>query len=320
MTNILRYIAKRLLWALPVLVGASFIAFILIHLSPSDPARLMLGERAPPEQIEQLRRDLGLNQPLYIQYGEFLFDAIRGDLGRSIRTSQPVLEMILERLPYTIQLAVGSLIISLSVAIPTGIIGAMHKGDNIDQSGRIGALLGISIPNFWLGLILIVFVAVPLSQFPIFGMTLVTDNLVEGVLSTFLPSIALGTALAALVMRLLRGGMLDEIGKDYVQTARSYGIANDEIMYVHVLKNAALPTITVIGLQLGYLIGGSVIIETVFSIPGIGQLAIESIFAQDFPVIQGVVLLVAVGFILSNLVVDLLYALLDPRIRYGGEK
>lgn len=302
------------------MLGASFIAFILIHLAPGDPARFMLGQRAPPEQIEQLRRDLGLHQPLYVQYGQFLIDAVQGDFSQSLRTSQPVMDMLLARLPYTLQLAVGSLIVSLTVAIPTGILGAVHKGESLDQTSRIGALLGISIPNFWLGLILILFVAVPLTQFPIYGMTLVTEDPIEGILSTLLPAIALGTALAALVMRLLRGGMADELNKEYVQTARSYGIAQNEIVYVYALKNAVLPTITVIGLQLGYLIGGSVIIETVFSIPGIGQLAIESIFAQDFPVIQGVVLLVAVGFIASNLVVDLLYAVLDPRIRYGDEE
>lgn len=319
MSDFIRYVVKRLLWALPVLLGASFIAFIMVHLAPGDPARLMLGERASAAQIEQLRAELGLNQPLHVQYAGFLTDALRGDLGRSIRSREMVSTLVLDRLPYTIQLAVGSLIVSLSIAVPAGIVGALRKGKPADHAGRIAALLGISMPNFWLGLLLLFFVAVPTGLFPLFGMTLVTEDVVEGILSTVLPAIALGTALSALVMRMLRGGMLDELGKSYVQTARAYGIASDEVVYVYALKNAILPTITVVGLQLGYLIGGSVIIETVFGIPGLGQLALRSIFAQDFPVIQGIVLLVAVAFVLANIAVDFLYAVLDPRIGYEGE-
>ncbi|WP_317988524.1 ABC transporter permease [Haloprofundus salinisoli] len=325
MNDILQYVVKRLLWAVPVLLGASFVAFIMVHLAPGDPARLMLGERASAAQVEQLRIELGLNQPLYVQYMGFLGDAIQGDLGRSIRSQQPVTDLIVGRLPYTIQLAVSSLVVSLAIALPTGILGALRKGRLTDHVSRIVALLGISMPNFWLGLILIVVVAVELSSrfgidaFPLFGMTLVTEDPVEGMFSVVLPALALGTALAALVMRMIRGGVLDEINQSYVRTARAYGISEGEITYVYVLKNAILPTITVVGLQLGYLIGGSVIVETVFGIPGIGQLAINSIFAQDFPVIQGIVLLVAVAFVASNLLVDVLYGFLDPRIRYGGE-
>lgn len=319
MTDLLRYVFKRLLWALPVLLGASFIAFVMVHLAPGDPARIMLGERASAAQVEQLRAELGLDQPLHVQYAHFLGDALRGDLGRSIRSQEQVTVLILDRLPYTLQLAVGSLVVSLGIAVPAGILGALRKGKPIDHASRVAALLGISMPNFWLGLLLLFLIAVPTGLFPLFGMTLVTENLVEGIRSTVLPAIALGTALSALVMRLLRGGMLDELGKPYVQTARAYGIASNETVYVYALKNAVLPTITVVGLQLGYLIGGSVIIETVFGIPGVGQLALRSIFAQDFPVIQGIVLVVAVAFVLANIAVDVLYALLDPRIGYEGE-
>ena len=320
MSNFTRYVVERIAWAIPVLLGASFVAFIMIHLAPGDPARFMLGERATAEQVEQLRRELGLHQPLYVQYYDFLASAVQGDLGSSVRTNQPVGSMILDRLPYTIQLAVGSMIISLSVAFPAGVLGARHSNTRIDDASRIGALLGISIPNFWLGLLLILFVGVSIQMFPISGMTLVTENVVEGIISTLLPAIALGTALAALVMRLLRGGMLDELNSGYVRTAEAYGMAKPEVMYVYVLKNAVLPTLTIVGLQLGALIGGSVIIETVFGIPGIGRLAIESIFQQDFPVIQGIILLVAVAFVIANLVVDLLYGFLDPRITLGGEE
>lgn len=318
MSGFLNYVAKRILWAIPVLLGVSFIAFVMMHLAPGDPARFMLGDRATPEEIESLRRELGLHRPMYVQYYEFLVGAVQGDLGQSVSTQQPVSTMIVDRLPYTVQLATGSMIISLLVAFPAGILGAIHANTRVDNAGRIGALLGISIPNFWLGLLLIMFLAVTFDAFPISGMTLVTDDPVEGVLTTLLPAIALGTALSALLMRLLRGGMLDEIHSGYVTTARSYGVSNAEIMYIYVLKNAVLPTLTVVGLQLGALVGGSVIIETVFGIPGIGRLAVDSIFRQDFPVIQGIILLVAVAFVVANLVVDLLYGFLDPRISYGG--
>lgn len=321
MSGILKYTLKRVLWSVPVLLGAAFVAFILVHLAPGDPVQLMLGEGATPEQITQTREELGLNEPLYVQFGTFVTDAIQGDFGQSISTRQPVADQIIDRIPYTIQLAGVSMAISLALAFPLGVLSATHKHGRIDSGSRVAALLGISIPNFWLGIILILFVAVPISVFPLVGMTLMTENFVEGLLSTFLPAVAIGTALAALVMRILRGGITDELNKGYVQTARAYGIAEPEIMYVHVLKNAVLPTITVIGLQLGYLIGGSIIIETVFSIPGVGQLAINAIYAQDFPVVQGVIMFVAVAFVAANIIVDVLYAYLDPRIQYdGGEQ
>jgi peptide/nickel transport system permease protein len=314
----LKYIFKRLLWAIPVLLGAAFVAFMLVHLAPGDPVQLMLGEAATPEQIDQTREELGLNEPLYMQFGTFVTDAVQGDFGQSISTRQPVSELIMDRIPYTLQLAGVSMIISLSLAFPLGILSATHKRGRIDSGSRLAALLGISIPNFWLGIILILFVAVPISMFPLVGMTLITEDFVGGILSTLLPAVAIGTALAALVMRILRGGITDEMNKGYVQTTRAYGIAESEIMYVHILKNAVLPTITVIGLQLGYLIGGSIIIETVFSIPGVGQLVINAIYAQDFPIVQGVILFIAVAFVAANILVDILYAYLDPRIKYDG--
>ncbi|WP_217895835.1 ABC transporter permease [Natronolimnobius baerhuensis] len=314
----MKYVVKRLLWAIPVLLGAALVAFMLVHLAPGDPVQLMLGEAATPEQIDQTREELGLNDPLYVQFGTFVTDAVQGDLGQSISTRQPVSEQIMDRIPYTLQLAGVSMVISLALAFPLGILSATHKQGRIDSGSRLAALLGISIPNFWLGIILILFVAVPISIFPLVGMTLITDDVIDGLLSTLLPAIAIGTALAALVMRILRGGITDEMNKGYVQTSRAYGIAESEIMYVHILKNAVLPTITVIGLQLGYLIGGSIIIETVFSIPGVGQLAINAIYAQDFPIVQGVILFVAVAFVAANILVDILYAYLDPRIQYDG--
>lgn len=315
----LTYIFKRLLWTIPVLLGASFVAFILIHLAPSNPAELMLGQRATPERIAMVKEQYGLDRPLYVQYFDFVAGAVQGDLGRSIRTEKPVLEMILSRLPYTLQLASMSLLVAMVIGLGAGIISALRTGSTIDHTSRLFALFGISMPNFWLGMLLILFIAVPISMFPIYGITLVTEDFVTGIISTTLSAIALGTALSALIMRMIRGSLLDELNKDYVLTARAYGLPSNQIAYVYVLKNALLPTLTVIGLQIGYLIGGSVVIETVFGISGIGRMMLTAILQQDFPVIQGVILLVAVGFVLANFGIDIIYALLDPRIRYGGE-
>lgn len=313
------YVIKRLLWAMPVLLGASFVAFILIHISPSSPAELMLGQRATPERIATVKEQLGLNRPLHVQYIDFVVGAIQGDLGTSLRTKKPVLQMIVSRLPYTIQLAGMSMLVALGIGLTAGIVSALRRGETVDHGSRMLALFGISMPNFWLGMILILFIGVNVALFPIYGLTLLYQGPIEGLFSTVLPAIALGTALSALIMRMIRGSLLDELSKDYVMTARAYGIKSDEIAFVYVLKNAMLPTITVIGLQLGYLIGGSVVIETVFGISGIGRMTLTAILRQDFPVIQGVILLVAVGFVATNLVIDLIYAALDPRIRYGGE-
>ncbi len=319
MSGLIRYSFERVLWAVPVLLGASFITFTITHLAPGDPAQFMLGDTATPERLESLREELGLNDPFHIQFYSFLTGAVQGDLGMSVRSRQPVSEMIRHHLPYTVQLGVASLLVSLAVSFPLGILSAVNKDTVTDQGSRVVALLGISVPNFWLGLVLILLIAVRVSAIPLYGMTLVTDDLVQGIYSTILPAIALGTAMAAIVMRLIRGGVLDELSKGYVQTAHAYGIDRREVVYVYVLKNAVLPTITVIGLQMGYLMGGSVIIETVFGIPGIGRLALQAIFQQDLPVLQGVILLVAVAFIAINLLVDITYTVLDPRIRYGGE-
>jgi len=318
MSRQLRYLVNRILWAVPVLVGASVVTFGIMHFTPGDPARFALGQRATPETVAALRRQMGLNQPVYAQYLDFVSGAVRGDFGQSLQTNESVTRMIAQRLPYTAQLSVAGLLIAVVVSFPVGVVGAVREGQFADHVSRVGALLGISTPNFWLGLLLILLVAVPLESFPIFGMTLVTEDPVEAVTSTLLPAIALGTAQAALLTRLLRGGMLDELQSGYVRTAKAYGIDSAEVTYVYVLKNAVLPTITVIGLQLGSLLGGAVIVEQVFGIPGIGRMSVSAIFSKDFPVIQGVTMLVAVVFVAANLLVDLVYARLDPRIAIDG--
>jgi len=318
MSRFFRYLLGRVLWAVPVLLGASVVTFLIMQLTPGDPARFILGQRASQEAVIELRRELGLHQPIYVQYVDFVLSAAQGDFGKSLQTREDVMAMLLQRLPYTAQLSVAGLFVAVVVSFPVGIIGAVREGEAADHASRVGALLGISTPNFWLGLLLILVFAVPLELFPIFGMTLVTEDPVAGVTSTILPAIALGTAQAALLTRLLRGGMLDEMQEGYVRTARAYGIDAREATYVYVLKNAVLPTITIIGLQLGALLGGAVIVEQVFGVPGIGRMAIQAIFNKDFPVIQGVTMLVAVTFVAANLLVDVLYAQLDPRIRLGG--
>lgn len=317
MDRFTRYIIGRVAWTVPVLVGVTLLTFAIVHLTPGNPARFILGQKATEASVRELERELGLHQPLIVQYLEFVMDAMRGNFGKSLQTRQSVMSMILQRLPYTIQLAVSGLFVAILVAIPVGIIGAVREGEAADHASRIGALLGISTPNFWLGLLLILLFSVYLDLFPIFGMTLVTEDLVQGVTSTFLPAIALGTAQAALLTRLLRGGILDEMKKGYVRTAHAYGIDSREITYVYVLKNAVLPTITVIGLQLGGLLGGAVIIEQVFSIPGLGRMAVQAIYSKDFPVIQGVTVLIGVTFVVANLLVDIVYTRLDPRIELG---
>lgn len=318
MSRLLRYLASRILWAIPVLVGASVVTFGIMHLTPGDPARFILGPRATPETVERLREQMGLYRPIYVQYLDFVAGAVRGDFGQSLQTNQSVTAMIMQRIPYTAQLSLAGLLIAVVVSFPIGVIGAVQEGKLADHASRVGALLGISTPNFWLGLLLILLVAVPLEAFPIFGMTLITEDPIDGITSTLLPAIALGTAQAALLTRLLRGGMLDELQEGYVRTAKAYGIDRREVTYIYVLKNAVLPTITVIGLQLGSLLGGAVIVEQVFGIPGIGRMAVSAIFSKDYPVIQGVTMLVAVVFVAANLLVDLMYARLDPRIDIDG--
>jgi peptide/nickel transport system permease protein len=320
MSRLVRYLFGRLLWAVPVLLGASVVTFMIMQLTPGDPARFILGQRASEGAVMELRRELGLHQPIYVQYINFVIDAAQGDFGQSLQTREDVMRMLLQRLPYTAQLSLAGLLIAIVVSFPVGVIGAVQEGKFADHVSRVGALLGISTPNFWLGLLLILVFAVPSEGFPIFGMTLVTEDPIDGITSTLLPAIALGTAQAALLTRLLRGGMLDELQEGYVRTARAYGIDERETTYVYALKNAVLPTITVIGLQLGALLGGAVIVEQVFGIPGIGRMAIQAIFNKDFPVIQGITMLIAVAFVAANLLVDVLYVQLDPRIVLGGEE
>lgn len=311
-------VGRRLLVTIPLLLLVSVVVFSFVHVLPGDPAILFLGEEADAETIARFRVRLGLDRPLPVQYGHWLWKAAGGDLGRSLRTNQPVTEAILQRLPVTLELLVSALLVSLAIAIPMGILAAIKRNSGIDLLSTLFALFGFSTPNFWLGLMLIYVFALVLRWLPPSGFVPLPAGLGENLRSLILPSLTLGTALAALVTRQLRSGMLEVLGQDYVRTARAKGLSPGQVVGKHALRNALVSVVTVIGLQIGGLLGNTIITETLFALPGIGRLMIDSIFARDFFVVQGVILFLAVGYVLSNLAVDILYSYLDPRIRVHG--
>lgn len=303
----LQLIGRRILATVPLLLAVSLVVFSFVHALPGDPAVLFLGEEATPENLARFRAKLGFDRPLIVQYGEWLGHALRGDLGRSIRTNQPVVSAIMERLPVTLRLIAFSMVISLCIAVPLGIISAVKRNSGVDLVSTSFALFGFSTPNFWLGLILIYVFALLLRWLPPSGF--------DGMRSLILPSITLGTALAALVTRQLRSGMLEVLRQDYVRTAQAKGLADRMVIGKHALKNALISVVTVIGLQIGALLGNTIITESLFALPGVGRLMIDSVFSRDFFMVQGVILFLAVGYVVANLVVDILYSYLDPRIR-----
>jgi peptide/nickel transport system permease protein len=304
----LRYILRRLVAAIPTLVGVATVVFLLLRLLPGDPARVIAGLLASEEDVERIRRGLGLDQPVLVQYGVFMGRLLQLNLGTSARTSQPVTVEVLDRLPSTMQLAVISVLLALVVGIVAGVVAARSHGTVVDYLVSALTLVGVSMPVYWLGLMLIVVFAINLRLLPAAGSDQPT--------SFVLPSLTLASFSVALIARMTRSSMLEVLRQDYVRTARAKGLRDRAVVFRHALKNALLPVLTVIGLQFGTLLGGAVLTETVFGWPGIGQLLIESIFARDYPVVQGIVLTVSVLFILVNLVVDLLYGCVDPRIRY----
>ena len=303
----LQLIGRRLLATLPLLLAVSVVVFSFIHMLPGDPAVLFLGEEATPDNLARFRAKLGFDRPLVVQYGDWLGHAVRGDLGRSIRTNQPVVSAIVERLPVTLRLIGMAMLISLCIALPLGIVSAVKRNSGVDLASTFFALFGFSTPNFWLGLILIYVFALVLRWLPPSGF--------DGTRSLILPAITLGTALAALVTRQLRSGMLEVLRQDYVRTAQAKGLADRVVIGKHALKNALISVVTVIGLQIGALLGNTIITESLFALPGVGRLMIDSVFSRDFFVVQGVILFLAVGYVVANLIVDILYSYLDPRIR-----
>lgn len=314
MTN---YIIRRLLLAIPTLIGVSFLVFWSIRLVPGDPAIALAGELATPELTQRVRENLGLDQPVPVQYARYLGRIVQGDLGRSIRSGLPVLEEIQIRLPRTLTLATASLIVSSIIGIAIGVTAARRPNSWFDGISMVFALLGVSMPIFWLGLMLMILFSVQLPQLLGLSGPLLPPTGSGTWQHLVMPVTALAASSMAIQARMTRACMLEVLRQDYIRTARAKGQHERRVIYGHALRNAMLPIVTIIGLQFGTLLGGAVLTETVFAWPGIGRLLVDAIGYRDYPVIQGVVLVIAVGFVLTNLVVDILYAYLDPRIQYA---
>ncbi len=303
-----RYVLRRIGLLVPVVLGVVTVVFLIVHLIPGDPVEIMLGEQARAVDREALRHEMGLDKPIHLQYVAFLKGLVRGDLGHSLHTKQPVLTSIARRLPATIELAAAAMAVALLLAIPLGLLAAYKKDSLVDQGSMLFALLGISMPNFWLGPLLIIVFSLKLGWFPVSG---------RGSLAhVVLPAITLGTAMAAILTRMTRASMLDVIQSDYITTARAKGVRESLVVLKHAFRNALIPVVTIVGLQIGSLLAGSIITETIFAWPGIGRLTIQAINARDYPLVQGCVLIIALGYVLVNFATDLLYGLIDPRIRY----
>ncbi len=311
------YALRRLLLAVPVLFGVSVLVFAVLHLAPGDPAAIMLGAQATKEDVERLHRDLGLDQPLVIQYFRWIGQVARGDLGRSIPLGRAVLPEVLLRFKATLVLTTGALSIAVLLGLVAGIVSAVKQYSWLDRLSMGVAVTGVSLPVFWTGIMLIIVFALQLRWFPASGMSSPYGSGVGDVLwHLVLPAVTLGTASAAALARLTRSSVLEIIRQDYVRSARAKGLAERAVIARHVLKNAINPIITVLGVQVGFLLGGAILTETVFSWPGLGSMMVRAIQARDYPLVQGGVLLIATTFVVVNLGVDLLYAIFDPRIRY----
>ncbi|MCC5844846.1 MAG: ABC transporter permease [Verrucomicrobia bacterium] len=306
---------RRLFSVFPVWLGVSVLSFGLLRLIPGDTATMMLGTRYTEERAERLRERMGLDQPLPVQYVRWLGRVVRGDLGESAYTGRPVRDELLERLPVTLQLAGGALITALLIAIPLGVLGAAQRGKAGDYAAQVVGISGLSIPNFWLGTLLILGFSLGPGGLPSGGYISPSVSLAQNLRHMLLPTVALSLAVAAVLLRMCRSAMLEILDQDFMELARAKGVSRTRLLWVHGLKNAWLPVMTVLGIQAGYLLGGSVVIESVFRLPGIGSLALSAIQSRDYVLLQGVILFVATAFLLINLTVDLLYAWIDPRMR-----
>jgi len=312
------FLVRRLLQMVPVLFFVSLIIFVLINLVPGDAARLFLGEEAPPDALVALRHEMGLDRPLYTQYLRWVGNLLRGDFGHSFKDNRQVLPTLLQKVPITAELSAAALLIGWSIALPAGVLAAWRRRTAVDYSASAAALTGLSIPNFWLGIMLIYLFAVNLRWLPASGFVPITQDLGRNLRSLIMPAFVLGLVLAAVVMRQLRSSMLDVLSADYVRTANAKGLGERVVLIRHALRNAVIPVITVMGIQLGTLLGGAVITETIFALPGLGRLAVESIYGRDYQMLEGVVLFSAFSILLINLMVDIIYSLLDPRIKLAG--
>lgn len=314
-----RYILKRLLMIIPVLVGVTFVVYMILSVADGDPVQTILGDMATEEAQEQLRAELGLDRPLIVQYGNYIWDALHGDFGTSYKNQVDVMDQVLDRFPNTLLIAAGAILLSLVLGIPVGIISAKKQYSFIDNASMVGALFGVSMPAFWMGLLLVIVFSLKLRLLPSSGMN--SESLGLLLKSMILPVIALSTYSLAMIARMTRSSMLEVIRQDYISTARSKGITEGQVTVRHMLRNALIPIITAVGLQFGTLVGGSIMTETVFSWPGIGRLIVESIKSRDIPMVMGSVIFLCVIFSMVNLLVDLLYAFVDPQIKsqYKGK-
>ena len=302
-----KFVLRRLIMMLPVLLGVMYLIFTLTYFTEGDPARMLLGPQAPPSSVEALRDELGLNDPYFAQFWRYLKNVVRLDFGISFASRRPVFEEIISRFPTTVHLTAMSIVIAICIGVPLGILSATRQYSIFDGAATVIGLMGISIPNFWLSMMLILFFGVQLGWFPTSGF--------GTPIHWVLPSIAIGMSSAAIIMRMTRSSMLEVIRQDYIRTALAKGQKKSVIIFHHALKNALIPIITVVGLEIGYLLGGAILTENIFSIAGIGRFMVEAISRRDFPVIQGGVLLIAMAFSFVNLIVDIIYAYVDPRIR-----
>jgi peptide/nickel transport system permease protein len=300
------YLVRRFLQSLLVVLGISFVVFLILHLT-GDPALVLLPPDASPEDVRRFREAMGFNDPFFVQYGRFLTGALRGDFGQSLRHGEPAFGLVVERLPATFELAGAALVIALGLAIPAGIVSAVRRNTPVDYLSTVVALLGQSMPTFWLGIMLILLFSVQWNLLPSSGR--------GGLEHLVLPAITLGLFTTARITRLTRSGMLDVLGQDYIRTARAKGVSGPPVVWKHALKNAAIPIVTIVGIELGTLLGGSVITETIFAWPGVGRLSVQAIYNRDYPVVQAAVFTLASTFVVVNLVVDVLYTYLDPRVR-----
>jgi ABC-type dipeptide/oligopeptide/nickel transport system permease component len=306
-----RFLVRRLVLAIPVLLGVATLVFSLIHLIPGDPVQAMLGDAASPESVIELRTRLGLNRPLHVQYAAFLMGVARGDLGVSLRTNERVSSAIAARLPATVELALAAMLVAVVIAIPTGIVAAVWSGTGVDHAATTLAMVGLSMPTFWLGPLLGLVFSVELGWLPVSGRGTVAHLV--------LPAITLGLPLAAVLARMTRASLMDELGEIYVTAARARGLSEARILLRHAFRNSLIPIVTVLGLQVGGVLTGAVITETIFAWPGVGRLLIQSIGFRDYPLVQGCILLIAVTYVSVNLLTDMAYAFLDPRIRLSRD-
>ena len=314
-----RVVGGRLALSVPMLLGMSVLVFLIIRLVPGDPVLAVLGLNATPELVANLREDLGLNDPIYVQYVNWLGGVLQGDFGLDYRSNEPIGSMLLDRLPVTLELTGLALLLSIVLAIPLGVIAAVRRGRLADKATQSVSLVGISIPEFWLGIMLILVFSLGLGLLPSSGFVPFRDDPVENIRHMILPSFTLAVGLAAVLIRITRTAMLDVLHEDYIRFIRAKGVGERTVIFKHALRNASIPIVTVVGLQCGYLLGGAIVVEQVFALPGVGRLVLDSVLQRNYPVVQASVLMVGLMFVLTNLAADLLYAVLNPKLRTSAQ-